>query len=414
MLKNDFLGNEVSRLGFGAMRLPIIGDDQGKIDQVELDKMIDAAISGGINYFDTAYPYHNNMSEIAIGRSLSRYPRESFYLVTKYPGHQITDKYDPEGIFEEQLEKCGVDYFDYYLLHNIYETSIETYMNEDLGIMDYFISQKKSGRIHRLGFSCHGRVQNLEQFLDYGEMKYRELLEVDPQTASLFEGNSVLEFCQIQLNYLDWSLQNAKEKYKVITDRGLPITVMEPLRGGKLVNLNDSQMQQLSASGKAWTPIEWSFRWLQAKDNVKVILSGMSDLKQVEENLKYFDDEDRLSQDDESILFEMAESLKAGVPCTACRYCVKSCPKGIDIPMLLATYNDLQFQQSFTLAMQMEAVPEGHRAQDCIACGLCARTCPQQIDVPEVLAKLAETLDGMPSWAELCKQREEAAAASRG
>ena len=416
MLTNDFLGDNIARLGFGAMRLPIIDGDASNVDQATLDAMVDTAIKAGVNYFDTAYPYHGGMSEIALGRSLARYPRDSYFFATKYPGHQIADTYDPAAIFEEQLTNCGVEYFDFYLLHNIYEASIEVYLDEQWGIADYFVEQKKNGRIRHLGFSCHGRPETLKRFLDYGARKYAELEQRDPETAALFAGNNIMEFCQIQLNYLDWTLQDAAAKTALLESRNIPIVVMEPLRGGKLAHLNDAQMQQLNASAldganlPARSAVEWSFRWLLGIPSVKTILSGMSDLAQVEENCRIFQESAPLSEAEEGMLMDVAESLKGGVPCTACRYCVDSCPQEIDIPMMMNAYNDLQFDTSFTVSMQMDAVPEGQRAQDCIQCESCVQMCPQGIDIPTVLEDLAATLDKMPKWADLCREREEAAA----
>lgn len=416
MLTNDFLGDNIARLGFGAMRLPIIDGDASNVDQATLDAMVDTAIKAGINYFDTAYPYHGGMSEIALGRSLARYPRDSYFFASKYPGHQIADTYDPAAIFEEQLTKCSTEYFDFYLLHNIYEASIEVYLDEHWGIADYFVEQKKNGRIRHLGFSCHGRPETLKRFLDYGARKYAELEQRDPETAALFAGNNIMEFCQIQLNYLDWTLQDAAAKTALLESMNIPIVVMEPLRGGKLAHLNDAQMQQLNASAlgsansSACSAVEWSFRWLLGIPNVKTILSGMSDLAQVEENCRIFQESVPLSEVEEGVLMDVAESLKGGVPCTACRYCVDSCPQEIDIPMMMNAYNDLQFDTSFTVSMQMDAVPEGQRAQDCIQCESCVQMCPQGIDIPTVLEDLAATLDKMPKWADLCREREEAAA----
>lgn len=416
MLTNDFLGDNIARLGFGAMRLPIINGDASNVDQTTLDAMVDTAIKAGVNYFDTAYPYHGGMSEIALGRSLARYPRDSYFFASKYPGHQIADTYDPAAIFEEQLTKCSTEYFDFYLLHNIYEASIEVYLDEQWGIADYFVEQKKNGRIRHLGFSCHGRPETLKRFLDYGARKYAELEQRDPETAALFAGNNIMEFCQIQLNYLDWTLQDAAAKTALLESMNIPIVVMEPLRGGKLARLNDAQMQQLNASAldganpPARSAVEWAFRWLLGIPNVKTILSGMSDLAQVEENCRIFQESVPLSEVEEGVLMDVAESLKGGVPCTACRYCVDSCPQEIDIPMMMNAYNDLQFDTSFTVSMQMDAVPEGQRAQDCIQCESCVQMCPQGIDIPTVLEDLAATLDKMPKWADLCREREEAAA----
>ena len=416
MLTNDFLGDNIARLGFGAMRLPVIDGGASNIDQAMLDTMVDTAIKAGVNYFDTAYPYHGGMSEITLGRSLARYPRDRYFFASKYPGHQISDTYDPAAIFEEQLTKCGVEYFDFYLLHNIYEASIEVYLDEQWGIADYFVEQKKNGRIRHLGFSCHGRPETLKRFLDYGARKYAELEQRDPETAALFAGNNIMEFCQIQLNYLDWTLQDAAAKTALLESMNIPIVVMEPLRGGKLAHLNDAQMQQLNASASdganpsACSAVEWSFRWLLGIPSVKTILSGMSDLAQVEENCRIFQESAPLSEAEEGVLMDMAESLKGGVPCTACRYCVDSCPQEIDIPLMMNAYNDFQFDTSFTVSMQMDAVPEGQRAQDCIQCESCVQMCPQGIDIPTVLEELAATLEKMPKWADLCREREEAAA----
>lgn len=375
--------------------------------------MVDAALASGVNYFDTAYPYHGGHSEIALGKSLARHPRESFLLASKYPGHQIAESYDPAAVFEEQLEKCGVDHFDFYLLHNVYEASIDVYTDEKWGIADYFVEQKKAGRIRHLGFSCHGRPDLLAGFLDYGARKHAQLAERDRETAALFAGDNIMEFCQIQMNYLDWTLQDAAAKTALLEDAGIPIVVMEPLRGGKLASLGQDQMAALRSAAPDMGAVEWSFRWLQGIPNVKVVLSGMSNLEQVQENCHLFQDASPLSEAQEGMLMDVAESLKGGVPCTACRYCTDSCPQQIDIPMLLATYNDMQFDTSFTISMQMDAVPEGQRAQDCIACGACTRMCPQGIDVPNTLADLVTTLEKMPKWADLCRQRAEAAAKLR-
>ena len=185
MIYRDFQGLKLSGLGFGAMRLPVLAD--GSVNEHLTTEMVRYAMEHGVNYFDTAYPYHGGMSEVVLGRALSAYPRESYYLATKYPGHQLSDSYDPAAVFEEQLKKCGVEYFDFYLMHNVYENSIRTYTDPRWGIVDYFVEQKRLGRIRHLGFSCHGGLDILREFLDrYGD---------------------VMEFCQIQLNWLDWKLQ---------------------------------------------------------------------------------------------------------------------------------------------------------------------------------------------------------------
>lgn len=393
MLTIEFKGLTLSRLGFGAMRLPVVDGDAAAIDEKQVDEMVDYAISHGVNYFDTAYPYHGGMSEKVIGRSLSRYPRESYYLATKYPGHQISSSYDPAAIFEEQLKKCGVEYFDFYLLHNVYENSIQVYTDERWGIVDYFMEQKRLGRIRHLGFSCHGRVETLREFLDYcgGRM----------------------EFCQIQLNYLDWTLQDAKAKYELLTERGIGVWVMEPVRGGRLAKLSEAESARLHELRPDETSAAWAFRFLQGLPNVKMILSGMSNMAQMTENVETFRQEKPLTGAEQAALLEIAEGMKDSIPCTACRYCCDGCPQGLDIPMLIATYNEIRFSPAINVAMRLEALPEDKRPSACIGCGKCARICPQSIDIPGAMKGLAEAVAKLPSWTEICRQREEAAKKSR-
>lgn len=387
MLYNEACGEKLSRLGFGCMRLPLTADKA--IDEGELQRMVDYAIANGVNYFDTAYPYHGGLSEIAIGKALGKYPREQWYLASKYPGHQIASSYDPAEIFEEQLKKCGVDHFDFYLLHNVYENSIGVYTDPRWGILDYFKEQKRLGRIRHLGFSTHARPDTLEKFLDYA-------------------GDS-MEFCQIQLNYLDWSLQDAKAKYDLLTGRHIPVWVMEPLRGGKLAALGEADAARLKALRPEESDAAWSFRWLQRLDNVKMVLSGMSAFDQMVDNVATFSGGRPQADDEAALLEQIAEGMKDALPCTRCRYCCDGCPMGLDIPMLIHAYNDVKFAQSMTVPMQFDALPEDKRPSACIACGACAAVCPQNIDIPGALAELSDMLAKMPSWAELCRQREEAA-----
>ena len=380
-------GEKISKLAFGAMRLPL--NEDGSIDQEQVDEMTRLAVEGGVNYFDTAFPYHDGLSEIAIGKALAPYPRESYYLVTKFPGHQFMKSYDCEGIFNEQLEKCGVDYFDFYLLHNIYENSLETYKNEEYGIVDFFVKQKELGRINHLGFSTHARAENLEEILDYlGDR---------------------IEFCQIQLNYMDWTLQDAKSKVELLGRRGLPIMVMEPVRGGKLADLGAETNSKLKELRPDESVASWAFRWLMEIPEITTILSGMSDIDQMKDNLKTFNTYAPLSKDEWNMMLDIAEGLKQGVPCTACRYCCEGCPAELDIPMLLAGYNDYKYGGGVTVPMQMDGTPKEKWPENCIGCGACSAVCPQQIEIPEVLSEFTELLKTAPSWAELCRQREEAA-----
>lgn len=380
-------GEKISRLAFGTMRLPTKED--GSIDQEQVKQMTDYAMEHGVNYYDTAYPYHDGMSEIAIGKALAKYPRESYKLVTKFPGHQFMKKYDCEGIFSEQLKKCGVDFFDFYLLHNIYENSLETYRNEEYGIVDYFVKQRELGRIKHLGFSTHARTGNLEEILD-------------------FLGDRV-EFCQIQLNYVDWTLQDAAGKIKLLEKRGLPVMVMEPLRGGKLADLGEENNAKLKAVRPQESVASWTFRWLMNIPAVATVLSGMSSMDQMRDNIRTFSDGEPLDDKEWNMMLEVAQSLKKGVPCTACRYCCSGCPAGLDIPMLLAGYNDLKFASALTVKMQMDGTPQEKWPDRCVGCGACAAVCPQHIDIPATLKEFNEMLRTGPTWAEMCKQREEAA-----
>ena len=395
MLTNDFQGLALSRLGFGAMRLPLLPGrkEPTAIDEAQVDAMVDYAMAHGVNYFDTAHPYHGGLSERVLGRSLARYPRQRWYLADKYPGHQIAQRYDPAAIFEEQLERCGVDYFDFYLLHNVYENSIQVYMDPQWGILDYFVEQKRLGRIKHLGFSCHGGLPTLARFLDYCGDK--------------------MEFCQLQLNYLDWTLQQGREKYDLLTARGIPVWVMEPIRGGRLAALTGGQMDALRRLRPQDSAAAWALRFLQGLPNVKMILSGMSSLEQMVENVDTFTQDQPLTEAEAAALLELAEGMKDAVPCTACRYCCDGCPLGLDIPAMIAACNEARFALSSNVRMRFDALPEDKRPAACIACGKCSRTCPQGIDVPAVLKELAQAIEKIPDWAQVCREREEEARKSR-
>ncbi len=396
MLYNDACGERLSRLGFGTMRLPLVeGGADADIDEKLSAEMFDAAIKGGVNYFDTAFPYHGGMSEVVTGRLLSAYPRDSYRLATKYPGHQISSSYNPAEVFEQQLKKTGAGYFDFYLLHNVYENSIATYSDERWGIIDYFVKQKQAGRIRHLGFSSHAHPETLERFLDSPHGKK-------------------MEFCQIQLNYLDWRLQDAESKCRILGERGIPVWVMEPVHGGRLAALDEQSTGRLRAARPDESTAAWAFRWLQGLDNAKVILSGMSSLEQVEDNIKTFSAERPLTADEAAILDAIADGLALRLPCTACRYCCDGCPAGLNIPTLLSIYDDLRFSPSFNVGMFVESLPEDKRPAACVACGRCARICPQGIDIPSVMKDLTERLSKLPSWAEICRKRDEAAAKAKG
>ncbi|MBN2239848.1 MAG: aldo/keto reductase [Dehalococcoidales bacterium] len=379
MQYNDFKGHKLSALGFGAMRFPTDGEGfNAPVNEEIATKMVVHAYENGVNYFDTAFGYHGGESERILGRILKQFPRDSFNMATKFPGHEIKPSYDAKVTFEEQLLKCSVEYFDFYLLHNVYENSIKTYRNPEWGIIDYLVEEKKNGRIGHLGFSSHGRVETMTEFLDqYGD---------------------VMEFCQIQLNYLDWTLQDAKAKYELLTERGLGVWVMEPVRGGKLADLSPENAARLKSARPDESIASWGFRWLQELPDITMILSGMSTMEQVDDNLKTFTMEKPLNSEEMKLLEEIAESMKDILPCTACRYCIDSCPQNLDIPTLLAYYNDCRFSPTIIASMAVDAMEPEQRPSACIACGNCKEMCPQNIDVPEALKAFQEILDELPHW----------------
>ena len=392
MLYNDFQDLKLSGLGFGAMRLPVLPDGSGAIDQEELDRMVDAAMAAGVNYFDTAYPYPGGLSEIALGKALSRYPRESWNLADKFPGHQNVHGVKPllpEAVFEEQLRRCGVDYFDFYLMHNVNENSMRYYCNPDNHFLEYFLEQKAEGRIRHLGFSCHAGPDGLERFLEmYGEH---------------------MEFCQIQLNFVDWTLQDAKRKCEILKAAGLPVWVMEPVRGGRLAKFSE----EIEGKMRAFRPEEstpaWAFRWLRTVPKPTMILSGMSNLAQMQDNLKTFSAEKPLNEDELQLLGDVAAGIAKLIPCTGCRYCCAGCPMELNIPTLLSMANDMAVDKSFNTVARYSALGDGKRADSCIGCGQCMEACPQKINVPEEMQKLAELMSTQKTWEEICREREAAA-----
>ncbi len=388
MIFNSFADKQLSLLGFGTMRLPTLAD--GTIDEPAVAAMTAVAMENGVNYFDTAYPYHGGESERVMGRVLSKYPRDSYYLATKYPGHQLlSDGYDPAAVFEEQLEKCGVEYFDFYLLHNVYERSMDVYLDPRWGIIDYFKEQKRLGRIKHLGFSTHAGTKGLEDFLNIcGED---------------------MEFCQIQLNWLDWTLQDAKGKCELLEKHGIPVWVMEPVRGGRLAKLAEADEAVLKALRPDESVAAWCFRFLQGIGNVKMVLSGMSNMEQMVENIATFKEAKPLTPAQLDVLYDIAEGMKNSVPCTGCRYCCDGCPMGLDIPDFLAMYNEMRFATTTNVSMKVEFLPEDKKPTACIGCGQCSQMCPQNIDIPAALGDFSAILATMPSWVDISRQREEAA-----
>lgn len=377
MIYKDFQGIKLSALGMGAMRLPVIDQDDAKVDQETTEKMVDYAMAHGVNYYDTAWGYHGGHSEIAMGKALSRYPRENFYLADKFPGYDLSNMDKVEEIFEEQLKKCGVEYFDFYLFHNVCEMNIDEYLNESHGIFDYLMKQKENGRIRHLGFSAYGSYEVMERFLKkYGEH---------------------MEFCQIQLNYMDWSFQDAKAKMELLKEYHLPVWVMEPLRGGQLASLSEDAEKKLKSLRPQEKTPAWAFRFLQSLPEVVVTLSGMSNEKQMEENIETYQEEKPLNEEEMAALQAIADEIigKHALPCTACHYCVSHCPQGLDIPQLLSLYNEhIVTGGGFIAPMAMMAIPEDKRPSACVGCRSCEAVCPQQIKISEALADFTDKLNG--------------------
>lgn len=375
MVYKNFQDLKLSALGMGAMRLPVIDGDDARIDESAAQKMVDYAMEHGVNYYDTAWGYHNGNSELVMGKALSKYPRDSYYLATKFPGYDLSNMDKVEEIFGKQLEKCGVEYFDFYLFHNVCEMNIDAYLNREYGIYEYLLKQKKEGRIRHLGFSAHGSVEVMKRFLEaYGKD---------------------MEFCQIQLNYLDWSFQDAKGKVELLNQHNIPVWVMEPLRGGKLASLTEEETAKLKELRPEETVPAWAFRFLQSLPSVTVVLSGMSDMTQMQENIRTFEEDKPLNDGEMKALLQMADEMvsKIALPCTACHYCVSHCPQELDIPGLLALYNEHCFTGGgFIAPMAMSAIPEDKRPNSCIGCRSCEAVCPQQIKISEAMADFAQKL----------------------
>ena len=372
MIYRDFQDLKLSALGFGAMRLPVIGGDDAVIDEAKTQEMVDKAIASGINYFDTAWGYHAGNSETVMGKALAKYPRDSYYLATKFPGYDLSNMGKVKEIFEAQLEKTGAGYFDFYLFHNVCEMNINQYLDPQYGILEYLLEQKKNGRIRHLGFSCHGEQEVLKRFLDaYGKH---------------------MEFCQLQLNFLDWTFQHGKEKVDLLKEWQIPVWVMEPLSGGKLASLEEAYEQQLKALRPEESIAAWAFRFLQSIPEVTVVLSGMSEAWQLDANLEIFAEDKPLNEQECKALMDISAKMQSSksVPCTACHYCVTHCPQELDIPRFISMYNEhvlttASGNADFIAPMALAAIPEEKRPAACLHCQSCEQVCPQQIKISDIM-----------------------------
>ena len=375
MIYRKFKELSLSALGMGTMRLPVVDGDNGNVDRAKVREMVAYAIKNGINYFDTAWGYHNGDSEKTMGEVLSEYPRESFCLATKFPGYDVNNLKNKAEIFEEQLSRCKTPYFDFYLFHNLCEKNVDYYLDPQYGLLEYLLEQKKNGRIRHLGFSTHGTIETVKRFLDaYG---------------------SEMEFCQIQLNWLDYKMQNAKAKIELLREYNIPIWVMEPLRGGKLARLAPEYEEELGKVRPEASTVEWGFRYVQSIPEVVVTLSGMSNMDQIKDNIRIFETDKPLSAEETAKLYGVANAMtsKVTLPCTACRYCTTYCPMELDIPKIIEQYNEYTFSGGGFLApMIIRAMPEEKRPSACIGCRSCEAVCPQNIKISEMMSNFASKL----------------------
>jgi len=371
-------GEDVSILGFGCMRFPLTADK--KIDEIEAERLMDEAFAGGVNYFDTAWPYHEGTSEPFTGRVLNKYDRESYYLATKFPHWEAQSVDDAKRIFEKQLERLDKDYIDFYLLHALGKDSWEKVVR--LGIVEFFDEMKAAGKIRHYGFSFHDEYEVFETI-----MKSRKW-----------------DFVQIQLNYLDIDEQAGIKGYRLAEELGVPVIVMEPVKGGNLSNFPEEVNRALLGADPKMSTASWALRWVADLPNVKLVLSGMTTMEQVKDNLATFSPFVPLTQEEHGAIDIVRDMLRKRVNngCTACRYCMP-CPAGVDIPWNFAAWNvygifqnpgDVFWQWGF-------GDEEKKKAQNCVDCGLCEEACPQHISIREDLKRLQIELDQV-----LAKQKE--------
>ena len=378
MLYNDFKGLKVSALGFGAMRLPVIAENPNKPNPEATQQLVNMCMKAGVNYYDTAWGYHGGKSQVVLADCLRRYDRDQYFLANKFPGYDLSNMPLAKEIFEQQLKLCDVDYFDFYLIHNVCELNIDHYLDPKYGIKDYFVRMRDEGKIKHLGFSLHGSMDVLKRFDEaYGD---------------------AMEFAQLQLNYLDWDFQDAKASVEYCRERGWPIIVMEPLRGGRLARLTLPQEKKLKeATGAKREPVEWAFNFLQSIPGILTTLTGMSNGMQCLEKLKYYENPRPLDEKEMEAVIALGHELSSAntLPCTSCKYCMPKCPKKLDIPELIARYNEMLYNDDpmeFRTHMAMDATPKDKWPSACIGCGQCAKVCPQQIDIPGAMEGFAKKL----------------------
>jgi hypothetical protein len=375
MIYKEFQGIKTSVLGMGNMRLPTtIKGWYAPIDYPKAQELIDYAIKNGVNYFDTAYDYHGGDSEKFLGEALINYPRESYYLATKF---FVLANADYKAVFEEQLSRLKTNYIDFYLIHGIFDHTFQQYL--DCGCIEYFEKQKAKGRIKYFGFSSHANMENLKTFANRRQW----------------------DFAQISLNYFDWFYGNSKEQYEILEKRNIPVIAMSPVRGGHLKSFSPEAESMLKNAQPDWSIISWAFYWLKSLPNVQVILSGISTLDDIKENATYFQDDEKLNEKQKKLLYEACEAFRSEVqiPCTACGYCCSPCPVKIEIVKMLELYNNYKVDGLWALYRMNEIESEGKPA-DCTGCGLCNERCPQSIDIKNIMKELVDLHKQMASYEE--------------
>ena len=374
----DSLDATVSLLGFGGMRLPLRSEDIGDVDVDAVCGMVDMALSGGVNYFDTAYGYHKGESETALRKALvERHDRNTYYLVDKLAAFLCNTPEDQQKMFETQLQRCGVSYFDFYHVHAITDERYRQCMS--LGSFDFVRRLKDAGKAKCIGFSFHSTPELLEQVLD---------------------DHPYVEFVQLQINYLDWRAQRAQEYHRIAHERNLPILVMEPVKGGSLANLAPAAAALDPRLAKPEGQAAFALKFAASRPGVVCVLSGMTTPEQVESNIKTFSDPGicAFDESDEKLLVRVLDETRkiSQVPCTACEYCEGVCPKHIDIPKIFSIYNEYKRSgTTFHAHYLYSCILEDRRADACIACRACVEKCPQGIDIPNELKRIHPELPVM-------------------